>query len=69
MIVRSEVLSSELAGAQRPGGALHLAVLLVIVVLALLLFGVNRWRVRRAAAPQSAQHDLSDESERSTDEN
>lgn len=67
-----EISAAELLAAQHgPGGAGHLVVLAVLVVIALVFFGVKRWRGRRASAPeqQSAAHDPSAASTDSTEEN
>ncbi len=66
------LLPADLLGAQHgPGGAAHLVVLAVLVVIALVVFGVNRWRGKRASAAaeqQLAPHDHSAESTDSTEE-
>jgi hypothetical protein len=70
--VSGEPLVAVLVGAQHgPGGAAHLVVLAVLVGIALLIFGVNRWRRKRAsAAPeqQSGPHDHSAERTDPTEE-
>jgi type VI protein secretion system component VasK len=54
---------------ERPGAAAHLVILAGLVVIALAIFGVIRWRRRRARAERhSSSHDRSEESTRSTDE-
>lgn len=53
------ILAAELVGAN-PGPAAHLALLGVVVVIALVIFGLMRWRQRREAAEaerQSARDD------------
>jgi len=70
--VSAEIPAAELLGAQHgPGGAAHLVVLAALVVIALVFFGVKRWRGKRASAPeqQSTVHDPSAESTDSTEEN
>lgn len=70
--MRGEILAADLLGAQHgPQGAAHLVVLAVLVGIALVVFGVNRWRRKRAsAAPrqQSGPHDHSAESTDSREE-
>jgi hypothetical protein len=51
------ILASELVGAD-PGPAVHLAALGVVVVAALVILGIVRWRNKREAAqaePQSSR--------------
>ena len=60
--------STVLVGADHgSGGAVHLVLLAVIVVIGLVVYGVMRWRGRRAAAEQqkSSARDRSTESTRS----
>jgi hypothetical protein len=68
-----EILVADLVGAQHgPGGAAHLVVLAVLVGIALVVFGVNRWRRKRASAAPEKQpgpHDHSAESTDPTEEN
>jgi len=49
--VSREILGAGLVAAQRhgPGGAAHLVLLAGVVVAALVVFGVSRWRRRRDA--------------------
>jgi flagellar basal body-associated protein FliL len=67
-----ETLAAELIGASRTG--MHITLMAVVVVIAVVAFGVIRWRHRRetteaaAAEQQSALHDLSAETKRPTDE-
>jgi len=54
-----------------PGGAAHVVLLAGVVVGALVLLGVSRWRRRGDAATareQSISHDRSDESAHQTEE-
>ncbi len=61
--------AADLHGAQhRPGGAAHLVVLGVLVVIALVVFGVNRWRRKRAAAAAEQPDDRSAGTTDSTEE-
>ena len=61
-----KILAAELLGAQHPRGAAHLVILAVVVVVALVLFGVKRLRARRTSAAE-CQSD-SGQSARSTEE-
>ena len=45
----TEIRAAELVGAN-PGPAVHLAVLGIIVVVALVIFAIVRWRNKREAA-------------------
>jgi hypothetical protein len=47
--VSTGILGAELVGAN-PGPAVHLAVLGIVVVAALVIFGIVRWRNKREAA-------------------
>jgi len=47
--VSTEILAAALVGAN-PGPAVHIAVLGIVVVVALVIFGIVRWRNRREAA-------------------
>ena len=67
-----ELLAAELVGAQQhgPRGPAHLVLLAGVVVIALVVLGVIRWRGRRdaaAAEEQSTSHDRSAERARSTE--
>jgi uncharacterized membrane protein len=52
--VSTEILGPELLGAN-PGPAVHLAVLGIVVVAALVIFGIVRWRNKREAAQAEMQ--------------
>jgi uncharacterized protein HemX len=60
-------VATTLVGADHgSGGAMHLVLLAVVVVVGLMVFGVVRWRSRRAAEEkQSAADDRAGESTRS----
>ncbi len=69
----SEILAAELVGAQQhgPGGTAHVVVLAAVVVIALVFFGVNRWRrshAAKAADQKSTSDDLSADVTRTTKE-
>jgi len=51
--------AAELVGQQHdpPGAALHLALVAGVVVAALVVFGVSRWRSRRDAETKHANED------------
>ena len=49
MSMSGEILAATLIGAN-PGPAVHLAVLGLLIVIGLVVFGVIRWRRRREAA-------------------
>jgi Tfp pilus assembly protein PilX len=69
--MRSEIVGAELVGAQHPRGAAHLVILAVIVIVALVLFGVSRLRAKRISAEaedQSASQDRSTTNGSSTEE-
>jgi hypothetical protein len=62
------ILAAETHG---PGGAAHLMLLAGLVVTALVIFGVSRWRGRRDAAANEEQSSFDEhppESARSTEE-
>jgi hypothetical protein len=73
MSTLDELQAGGLLGAQEhtpSGGAVHLALLAGVVVAALVVFGVSRWRGRRDAAAvdeRSTSHDRAAESSRSTE--
>ncbi len=50
----TEILGAALVGAN-PGPAVHLAVLGIVVVVALVIFGIVRWRNKREAAQAETQ--------------
>lgn len=50
----TEILAAELVGAN-PGPAVHIAVLGIVVVAALVIFVVVRWRNKREAAQAETQ--------------
>ena len=50
----TEILGAELVGAN-PGPAVHIAVLGIVLVAALVIFGIVRWRNRREAAQAETQ--------------
>jgi hypothetical protein len=52
--VNAAILGAELVGAN-PGPAVHLAVLGIVVVAALVVFGIVRWRNKRDAAQAEMQ--------------
>jgi hypothetical protein len=52
MTPTTETLAAELLGAQHPGGAAHLVILAVVVIVALVVFGVKRLRVGRTSAAE-----------------
>jgi uncharacterized membrane protein len=52
--VSTAILGAELVGAN-PGPTVHLAVLGIVVVVALVIFGIVRWRNRRDAAHAEMQ--------------
>jgi hypothetical protein len=52
--VSTEILATELVGAN-PGPAVHLAALGIVVVAALVIFGIVRWRNKREAAQAELQ--------------
>jgi uncharacterized membrane protein len=57
--VNAAILGAELVGAN-PGPAVHLAVLGIVVVAALVIFGIVRWRNKRDAA-QAEMHSSREE--------
>jgi hypothetical protein len=65
--VSGAILTAELiAQHESPGGAAHLVILAAVAVTAVMVFGVSRWRRKRARAEQHpAAHDRSDEGRRS----
>jgi len=68
--VSGEIVAAELVAAH-PGGAAHILLLGVVAVIALVAFGVMRWRQRREAAAseqQSDSHGLPPGSGHSTEE-
>ena len=50
----AEILATELVGAN-PGPAVHIAVLGIIVLAALVILGIVRWRNKRDAAQAETQ--------------
>jgi uncharacterized membrane protein len=52
--VSTEILATELVGAN-PGPAVHIAVLAIVVVVALVIFAIVRWRNKREAAQAETQ--------------
>jgi preprotein translocase subunit YajC len=52
--VSTEILAAELVGAN-PGPAAHLALLAIVVVAALVIFAIVRWRNKREAARAEMQ--------------
>jgi len=52
--VSTEILAAELVGAN-PGPAVHITVLGIVVVAALLILGIVRWRNKREAAQAETQ--------------
>jgi uncharacterized iron-regulated membrane protein len=57
----SGILAAELVAAQHrgPGGAVHLVLLAAIAAIALAVFGVSRWRQRRARGQaEPTSHDV-----------
>jgi hypothetical protein len=66
-----DISMAELVAARQhsSGGALHLVVLGMIAVIALVIYGVVRWRRRRARAEaQPTSPDLGEVGEHSSDE-
>ncbi len=60
--------AAKLVAAQQhgPGGAAHLVILALVAVIALVVFGVSKWRGRRASATAEQQSHAPDHSAEST---
>jgi uncharacterized iron-regulated membrane protein len=70
--VSGETVATVVEAQHGPGGAAHLIVLAALVVVALAIFGVKRWRERRAAAMAEqppAAHDQAAGSTQPTEKN
>jgi len=58
--VSTGTLAAELVGAN-PGPAVHVALLGIVVVAALVIFGIVRWRNKREAAQAETQSSRKDD--------